>query len=274
MAFLLKSFIRVSTALLVIGLAPRCIAQDMEPSEAVTLDVGKRIIALTVPVKDESGVLVRLVHGSGYMLDEHRAITAAHVVRDLHVGDSLVAQVGALRLGTNYVTTARLLRFDARRDLAIIEVDTGVMDLRARLDVGSANICDHPPAPGSKYLVGGMSDNSTGNTGIERYWRPDVFEPILSPESAPETSERDPLGYWHSGDPVILSGENASPGDSGAAVLKLDGCLMGIVSKNAFVKVPVDDRYLGPMFIVPIQSNDSFLKEETGSTKKNRAASK
>ena len=263
MISILRSFrASVSTAAFALAFSLSCVAQDAVPSRAVILDVGKRIVALTVPVKNKDGQVVRFTHGSGYMLTEHLAITAAHVVHEIDVGAPMVVQVGALRLGTNYVTTARLQKLDTRRDLALITVDTGVMDLRTRLDVGSARVCDQPPVAGSKYLVGGMSDRSTGDTDIERHWEPNIFEPVLRTTAAPETLDNDQLGYWRKGDPVILTGANANPGDSGAAVLKLDGCLMGVVSKNAFVKVPVDDRYLGPMFIVPIRPNDPFLKED------------
>ncbi|MFM0111700.1 trypsin-like peptidase domain-containing protein [Paraburkholderia nemoris] len=235
------------------------------PDASVSFEIGKRIIHIHYPLFNADNTLSGLVDGSGFMLDAHRALTAAHVVRDAASAHlTLIVQVGALANRTNYLTTAHVLAIDSTRDLAMLWVDAGNFVGRPTLADTHAKICDNPPKGGSRYLVGGTADSSTGSAGaIEKIWRPLPFEDVtvdLSrvPKLDPAFTQQHRL-HWKEGSPVIALGSEANPGDSGGAVLSMTGCLWGIVSSDVQVAEPVDS-HLGMTFAEPIAPADPFLK--------------
>lgn len=243
-------------------------------NEGVVLENAKRLIHIHHVSVNESGIVDTVTEGSGFMLDGHHAITAAHVVRKAaERGEPLIVQVGAKARG-NYLTTAKVVDVDYRRDLAMLLVNTYTSDPTAEnpgsgpaipgapgLDNPPAHICSTRPTAGSSYGLGGLATKSTGNSSaIEVRWAPRKYESVLDVTTLPPLAEKMdvPDWSWQTGDPVIALAWTANEGDSGGAVLSTDGCFMGVASAD--VSIVYEGNLRGVTIAAPVLRGDPFLK--------------
>ncbi|MEM5299101.1 trypsin-like peptidase domain-containing protein [Burkholderia sp. JPY481] len=256
----------------------RIFAADESPwllNTNVTEAAAVRLVHIHYVIVDRFGKVERATDGSAFLLDGQHAITAAHVVREaFEHHEPIMVQVGAMRSG-NYLTTAKVERIDFRRDLAMLLVNTYslipnpqnaeeslLVPGAPELDKNPARVCSSRVPAGSQYALGGLAKESTGNAGeIEFHWIPQKFDAVLDMTTLPKlTSDSQiPNWNWHPGDPVLVLAVSANEGDSGGAVLSIDGCLMGITSARA--TIPYHDVSARTVTLaVPISTGDPFLK--------------
>ncbi|MGA4212525.1 trypsin-like peptidase domain-containing protein [Ralstonia nicotianae] len=243
-------------------------------NEGVVLENARRLIHIHHVSVDKSGIVDTVTDGSGFLLDAHHAITAAHVVRKAaERGEPLIVQVGAKARG-NYLTTAKVVDVDYRRDLAMLLVNTYTSDPTAEnpgtgpvipgapgLDNPPARICSTRAPAGSSYGLGGLATKSTGNSSaIEVRWAPRKYESVLDVTTLPPLAERMdvPDWSWQTGDPAIVLEWTANEGDSGGGVFSTDGCFMGVASADVVIMYEGNPR--GVTIAVPVLQGDPFLK--------------
>ncbi|KAJ3472820.1 hypothetical protein NLI96_g13244 [Meripilus lineatus] len=214
------------------------------PESAVRED-GPRIIHIHYPVFNAKKEVVEVIDGSGYLLDRHHAITAAHVIRQADKSKQpLIVQVGMLP-GHNYLTTAHIERIDYRRDLAVLDVGTYTLSAETVVPHGPAKICTSRPAADSHYASGGVSPTSGGSVGsIEARWVPTLFGTVLDGDTLPRLPKppTDANWTWREGDPVLILQNVAAPGDSGGAIFEADGCFAGVTSATVQINIAMAMR--------------------------------
>ncbi|MDR6394827.1 serine protease [Herbaspirillum seropedicae] len=236
--------------------------ESFQLSNDLTIEIGKRLIVIQYPIKGEDGQVTGRVDGSGYLLDEHHAVTAAHVVRAA-ANNTLIIQVGGLALGTNYLTTGRVLKIDPKRDLAMVWVDTIPFNSPYVVHEEKAQICKERPPANSGYLLGGLAVSSTGSQGsIERRWNPfsSPDRKVLNVQRVPEFVTDQPV-HWRVGMSVVALSGSPNHGDSGAAILSTSGCVFGVVSSVMTLKKPAEGLYSGVAFGEPLLQDDPLLSD-------------
>jgi hypothetical protein len=229
--------------------------------ETAVLEDAPRIIHIHYPVFNAKKEVVAVIDGSGYLLDNRHAITAAHVIREADQSrQPLIVQVGMLP-PHDYLTTAYIERIDYRRDLAVLDVDTYTLSTETVAPHGPARICTSRPAPDSHYASGGVSPTSGGSAGsIEARWAPTLLGTVLAGETLPRLPKPPTFTNWtwREGDPVLILETVAAPGDSGGAIFEADGCFAGVTS--AAVQINRDDYEEGVTIAVPIAKDDPILE--------------
>jgi hypothetical protein len=247
---------------------------------ATYTEASKRIISITYPGLNNKGEMG--IHGgSGYMLDAHRAITAAHVVYQAYKEKNPVAvQIGAAGTNADYLTMARVIKIDAKRDLAILWVDA-IDKPASALDNPNASICKEGIKRGDNYIIAGTSREDAVDV-VHQVWRypPDrEIKQALGTMPLPELkADRSTVGLgdatykknmfagvdfarnWKSGDEAIILPESVDPGYSGSGVISSSGCLAGIVSAISPLKEPLDNVKTITI-AVPISYDDQFLRK-------------
>jgi len=154
-------------------------------------------------------------HGSGFLIDKlGYVLTNEHVVR--------TAERVKVRFASGAEVVASVLRTDARRDVALLKIDTAPADgLPMRLD--------RPPVGGEVHAIGSPLDENLSAT---------VTKGIVS---AYRTED---------GMDFIQSDVNILPGNSGGPLLDDHGNVVGI---SEAIRLLAPDVPAGISFFIPIE---------------------
>ena len=236
--------------------------EDFEVPHDTALHVGARVITIRYVRPD------RMAHetGSGFLIDEDHALTAAHVVADLPKNFPIVVQVGVLPREweveglkrQRYLTTATVDAIDYARDLARLKLHSVVGPFK------KVSVCSERPSTDTKFLLASTGEKSNGSSDpmLVGQWLPQWRHPLTDidqfPGNAPGISA--PTGMQlRVGDPVVTLGFSANEGDSGAALISERGCIFGIVSNKTNILTP-DQITLGVTIATPIGPNEPLLQ--------------
>ncbi len=159
------------------GLGPEPIASVDAPDPAVAADPDvQRALASVIHVRAESRSCDRAQVGSGWVVSPGRVATNAHVVAG---SDRVRVSVG----GTGRERTARVVAFDPRRDVAVLEVpglEAPAMPLGPPLDQGDAAVVAGFPGDDGLWVGGARVRDVLTAQGADIYGNPGVVREVYS----------------------------------------------------------------------------------------------
>lgn len=159
------------------GLGPEPIASVDAPDPAVADDPDvQRALASVIHVRAESRSCDRAQVGSGWVVAPGRVATNAHVVAG---SDRVRVSVG----GTGRERAARVVAFDSRRDVAVLDVtglDAAAMPLGAPLDQGDAAVVAGFPGDDGLSVGGARVRDVLTAQGADIYGTPGVVREVYS----------------------------------------------------------------------------------------------
>lgn len=254
-----KSLVGCFGVVCLVGFASATIGQHGQDfaDETFLRKIGNNALWIGYVAETAAGRGSAYKQGSAYLIDAHRAVTAAHVVADLVDGQQFVVQVGALRTHQPYLTTGKVLAIDKQRDLALLEIETTNQWAGFINDTVACNM-EHPID--GKVYVAGLAPQTTGASGSSQRFLSPFFKHVLHRfDKYPDKVEMSDgiRPHFNVGDSIVTLAETLNPGDSGGAILDSSGCLLGVVSMaTQFVDDGVQRTVtIGPRF----QPGDAFL---------------
>ena len=159
------------------GLGPEPIASVDAPDPAVAADPDvQRALASVIHVRAESRSCDRAQVGSGWVVSPGRVATNAHVVAG---SDRVRVSVG----GTGRERTARVVAFDPRRDVAVLEVlglEAPAMPLGPPLDQGDTAVVAGFPGDDGLWVGGARVRDVLTAQGADIYGNPGVVREVYS----------------------------------------------------------------------------------------------
>lgn len=159
------------------GLGPEPIASVDAPDPAVAADPDvQRALASVIHVRAESRSCDRAQVGSGWVVSPGRVATNAHVVAG---SDRVRVSVG----GTGRERSARVVAFDPRRDVAVLEVpglQAPPLPLGAPLGQGDAAVVAGFPGDDGLWVGGARVRDVLTARGADIYGTPGVVREVYS----------------------------------------------------------------------------------------------
>lgn len=211
------------------------------PARADDVSAASRSVVRVVVVQTEDGEVVDFGHGSGFAVAPNRIVTNAHVVA-LAMADPGNVAVGVVPSEGSEAVDARVIAFDPRRDLALLETGGGsvppVTLFTGSLDAGQAVAALGYP---------GNVDLATARSFM------DFVRPL------PPTRSMGNYSDMRQGDagPALVHTADIARGHSGGPLV--DGCGRVIGVNRLITRNEEGDASFG--FAIPVAALVDFLRQ-------------